>query len=83
MLYFRQVLLNHIKVAANEKEIETVIDESIRRLKTKNMNGHLIQRFILAMGQAISQAKMQDAASGVQGKNMDFALAVFRRLHKP
>ena len=82
MLYFRQVLLNHIKVAANEKEIEIVIDESIRRLKTKNMNGHLIQRFILAMSQAINQAKTQDA-SGVQEKNMDFALAIFRRLHKP
>jgi len=82
MLYFRQILLNQIKIASSEKEIETLIDESLQRLKTKNLNGHLIQRFILSMSLALSQAKVQDASDD-QEKNMDFALIVFRKLHKP
>lgn len=82
MLYFRQIVLNQIMGASNEKEIEIVIDESIQRLRTKNLNGHLIQRFILCMSLALNQSKTQ-GASVVQGKNMDFALALFRKLHKP
>jgi hypothetical protein len=82
MLYFRQVLFNKIKAASTEKEIETFIDESIQRLKIKNLNGHLIQRFILVMSQTLSQAKLQ-YASGDQEKNINFALAIFRKLHKP
>jgi len=67
-LYFRQVLLTKIKRASSEKESETVIDDSIQRLKTRNLNGHLIQRFIRVMSQTLRQAKMQDAPEGQEKK---------------
>jgi hypothetical protein len=82
MLHFRQIVLSQIMGASNQKEIEIVIDESIQRLRTKNLNGHLIQRFILSMRLALNQSKTQ-GASFVQEKNMDFALAIFHKLHKP
>lgn len=82
MIHFRQTVLHQIKSASDEKEVESVIDHSIQRLESKNVNGHIIQRFILAMDKTLYQAK-QEAASEQVEQNMDTAIGLFRRLQRP
>ena len=82
MLHFRQTVLSQIKSASDEKEIENVIDHSIHRLKSKNINGHIIQRFILAMDKTLYQAKLEDTSKKVE-QNIDIAIGLFQKLQKP
>lgn len=82
MLYFRQTVLSQIKSASDEKEIESVINHSIERLKSMNINGHIIQRFILAMDKALYQAKLEDASERTQ-QNIDIAIGMFLKLQRP
>lgn len=82
MLHFRQTVLSQIKSASDEKEIESVIDHSIQRLKSKNINGHIIQRFILAMDKTLYQAKLEDTSEKTE-QNMDIAIGMFRKLQRP
>lgn len=82
MIYFRQTVLHQIRSASSEKEVESVIDHSIQRLQSKNVNGHIIQRFILAMDKALCQAK-QEAPSEKAEQNMDIAIDLFKRLQRP
>lgn len=82
MLHFRQTVLSQIKSASDEKEIENIVDQSIRRLKARNINGHIIQRFILAMGKALDQVKLEDTSEKVE-QNMNIAIGMFRKLQRP
>ena len=82
MTHFKQTVLWQIQSASGEKEIELVVDHSIERLKSKNVNGHIIQRFIQSMDKLLRQAKVQDT-SGKAGQNMDIAIVLFRKLQRP
>jgi hypothetical protein len=82
MIYFRQTVLDKIKSASNEKEIESLIEHSIQRLKSKNVNGHLIQRYIHAMGTTLYNAKLEHSSKNTQ-LNLDVAIILFRKLHRP
>ncbi|MBL0739574.1 hypothetical protein [Chryseolinea lacunae] len=82
MLHFRQTILNQIKLASDENEIENVIDRSIQRLKSRNINGHIIQRFIIVMSKTLYQAKME-GMSEKAGQNMDIAIGMFQKLQRP
>ena len=82
MLHFRQTILSQIKSASDEKEIEIVIDNSIQRLKSRNINGHIIQRFVLSMDKMLDQAKL-DSQSEKAGHNMDIAIGLFKKLRRP
>lgn len=82
MTHFKQIVLWQIQSASDEKEIGLVVDLSIERLKSKNVNGHIIQRFILSMDKVLCQAKVQDT-SEKSGQNMDIAIGLFRKLQRP
>ncbi|HEX5167661.1 MAG TPA: hypothetical protein VFW11_00705 [Cyclobacteriaceae bacterium] len=82
MVYFRQTVLDQIKSATNEKEIENVIDDSIERLKIKQVNGHIIQRFFLNMERNLDRAKTEEVSEKMK-QNMDVAIDLFKKLQKP
>ncbi len=82
MIHFRQTVLRQIRSASDEKEVESVIEHSIQRLKSRNVNGHIIQRFIHAMDKTLIDAKLE-AASDRAGQNMHVAIELFRKLHRP
>lgn len=82
MLHFRQTILSQIKSASDEKEIERVIDNAIQRLKSKNINGHIIQRFVLAMDRMLDQAKLEGLSEKAM-HNMDIAIGLFKKLRRP
>jgi hypothetical protein len=82
MLHFRQTILSQIKSASDEKEIEMVIDNSIQRLKSRNINGHIIQRFVLAMDRTLDQAKSEGLSEKAM-HNMDIAIDLFKKLRRP
>ena len=82
MLHFRQTILSQIKSASDEKEIEMVIDNSIQRLKSRNINGHIIQRFVLAMDRTLDQAKLEGLSEKAM-HNMDIAIDLFKKLRRP
>lgn len=82
MIHFRQTVLNQIKSASNEAELEDVISDSIQRLKIKNVHGHIIQRFVLGMEQALDRERNEELSVKTL-KNMDRATDLFRKLLKP
>ena len=82
MTYFKYSVLSLIKSAADEKEVESVVQLSILRLKSRNVNGHLIQRFIVAMDNALGEAKLEEPSEKLW-QNMDTAIRLFRNLHRP
>lgn len=82
MTYYRQTILHQIKSASNKAAVEEVINDSIERLKIKNVNGHIIQRFILSMGPVLHR-EISEQPSSKALENMGFAIDVFRRLQKP
>lgn len=49
MIYFRQTIINQIKSASGEGEVNNIVNDSIRRLQIKKLNGHIIERFITSM----------------------------------
>ena len=81
MIYFRQTVLNQIKSASNEAELQDIVNDSIQRLKIKNVHGHIIQRFILGMERALDRERTE-LLSAKAMKNMDHAADLFRRLLK-
>lgn len=81
-MHFRQTVLGQIKSASDEKEIESAINHSIQRLKSKNLNGHIIQRYILAMDKILYQAKLEDTSEKAE-QNMEVAVGMFRKLQRP
>ena len=82
MIHFRQTILYQIRSASDEKEVESVINHSIQRLKSRSVNGHIIQRFIFAMDKTLYHAKLEALSEQVE-QNMDIAIVVFRRLQRP
>lgn len=81
MLYFKQTVLSQIKSAEDETDVEDVINGSIERLKFKNVNGHIIQRYIVGMKTTLSHEKTeQQSLKAIE--NLDFAIRVFAKLHK-
>ncbi|MBL0745727.1 hypothetical protein [Chryseolinea lacunae] len=82
MVDFRQRILSRIKSASNEEEVTDVIEQSIQRLKGRNVHGHIIQRFILGMSKVLSQARIE-AISEREECNVDLAIDIFRQLHRP
>jgi hypothetical protein len=81
MVYFKLTVLSRITSASDEKEIQNIVDQSIQRLKSKNVNGHIIQRFILSMDKTLNQAKL-DGTSEKEEQNMEIAIGLFRKLHR-
>ena len=81
MTYFKYSVLNQIKSAVDEKEVESVVQLSLLRLKSRNVNGHLIQRFIVAMDKTLGEAKLEEPSEKVL-QNMDTAIRFFRELHR-
>jgi hypothetical protein len=81
MTYFKYSVLNQIKSAVDEKEVESVVQLSLLRLKSRNVNGHLIQRFMVAMDKALGEAKLDDPSEEVS-QNLDTAICLFRNLHR-
>ncbi|MBA4056776.1 MAG: hypothetical protein C0490_18830 [Marivirga sp.] len=82
MIYFRQTIINQIKSASNEKEVEKAINESLQRLRIKDVNGHIIQRFILGMGKALHH-ETTEKPSAKTLENINIAIDLFKKLHKP
>jgi len=76
MTYFKYSVLSQIKSAVNEKEIENVVNLSIQRLKARNINGHLIQRFRCSL----DEARLEEPSERVL-QNVDTAIRLFRILH--
>lgn len=82
MTHFKQTVLWQIQSASDEQEVEHVVDLSIQKLRSQNVNGHIIQRFILSMDKVLRDAKLQDPAKK-KGQNMNIAIALFRKLQRP
>jgi hypothetical protein len=81
MVYFVQITLRRITSASDEEEIKNVVDHSIQRLKSKNVNGHIIQRFVLSMDKILSQAKIEGTSEKAE-QNMEIAIGLFRKLRR-
>jgi hypothetical protein len=82
MIYYKQTILNKIKSASTDTEIETVINNSIHRLKMKNVHGHIVQRFILGMVQVLHREKTEQLSVKTL-QSMDLAIDLFRKLQRP
>lgn len=82
MIHFKQSVINQIKSASNADEVEDVISDSIQRLKIKNVHGHIIQRYILGMEQALDRERTEQLSTKTL-KNMERATDLFRKLLKP
>lgn len=81
MLFFRQSVLLQIKAASDEAELERIILTSIERLKGKNVNAHIIQRFISGIGADLHREKAQEL-SAMKLSNIDTAINHFRKLQR-
>lgn len=81
MMYFRQSTLLQIKAAPDEAELERIIIASIERLKHKNVNEHIIQRFISGMGADLHREKMEEL-SAKRLSNINMAIDHFRSLQR-
>ena len=81
MMQFRQTVLGKIRAATDKQEVEHIISYSVQQLKDKNVNGHIIQRFILGMDRTLHQAK-KDETSKETEQNMNIAIALFRKLQQ-
>lgn len=81
MISFRQVVLMQIKSAPDEKEIEAVIGRSIQKLKIKNVNAHIIQRYILNMELSLHRAKAEQVTEKDM-HNINLAIDLFKGLQK-
>ena len=81
MIYFKFTVLNQIKSAVDEKEAEAVVERSIQRLKSNNVNGHLIRRFIVAMDKTLDETKLEEPSERVL-QSVDTAIRSFRKLHR-
>lgn len=81
MIHFRQITLTQIKFASSEKEVEVIVHDSIQRLKVKNINGHIIQRFIQSMMMTLSQERVEKSSTRCT-QNIDYAIGLFKNLHK-
>ena len=81
MTYFKYSVLSQIKSAVDEKEVEGVVEGSIRRLQSRDVNGHLIQRFIVAMDKTLDETRLEELSESVQ-QNVDTAIRLFRKFHR-
>jgi hypothetical protein len=81
MTYFKFTVLNQIKSAVDEKDVERVDARSIKRLMSSNVNGHLIQRFMVDMDKTQDEAKLEETSERVL-QNVDTAIRFFRELHR-
>lgn len=81
MTYFKYSVLSQIKSAGDEKEVERFVQLSVQRLKSRNVNGHLIQRFIVAMDKTLGEAKLEELSEKAR-QNLDTAIRLFRSLHR-
>lgn len=81
MLFFRQSILLQIKAASDEVELERIIITSIERLKDKNVNAHIIQRFISGIGADLHREKTKEL-SARRLLNIDTAINHFRKLQR-
>lgn len=82
MISFRQKVINQIKGASNQTEVASIIENSIQRLRIKEIHGHVIQRFILGMGLSLNR-EMTESLSVKTLENMKVAIDLFKKLHKP
>ncbi|NJM26949.1 MAG: hypothetical protein HC859_17240 [Bacteroidia bacterium] len=80
MIYYRQLVISRIKSAKNESEITDVIETSIGRLNSKNVNGHIIHRFLAGLCTGLGQS---DDLSEKERQNMDFALGIVNKFRHP
>ena len=81
MTYFKHIVLRQIKSAKDDNEVQSVIELSMQRLKSRNINGHLIQRFIVAMDKTLDEAKREDPSER-ELRNVDTTIRFFRKLHR-
>jgi hypothetical protein len=80
MTYFKHSVLSKIKSPVDEREVESFIQLSVQRLKYRNVNGHLIQRFNVAMDKTLREAKPEEPSEKVW-QNLDTAIRLFGNLH--
>lgn len=80
MTYFKHSVLSQIKSPVDEREVESFVQLSVQRLKSRNVNGHLIQRFNVAMDKTLREAKPEEPSEKVW-QNLDTAIRLFRNLH--
>ncbi len=78
-MYFRQRIISQIKSASNESEIDVLIEDFLQRMKTKNINGHIIQRFIVCMGVDIDREKTENHPAGAMS-NLSYAIDLLKKL---
>lgn len=81
MTHFMQTTLNEIKVAAGNLEVEKVIHDSLDRLQSKNVNGHLIKSYRTRMAVALLNLRGESLSSSSK-ENINMALEIFRRLNR-
>lgn len=81
MIYFRQTVISQIKSASSDKEINNFVNDSVKRLKIKNVNGHLIARFKTSMAMALVRLK-QEATADSTKHNFELALELFKKLQR-
>lgn len=60
MLFFRRTVINEIMSSSNEGNVEGLIDSAVQKLKFKNVNGHVIQRFITGMERDLRHERAGD-----------------------
>jgi hypothetical protein len=82
MMQYKQTVLHKIKSASDDQEIESVIAQSILRLKENKVNGHIIQRFVAGMDIALQHAKSDNMSEKLE-HHMNVAIDLFRKLRKP
>jgi hypothetical protein len=81
MINLRQMTLGQIKAATGDQEVEKVIHDSIDRLQSKNVNGHLIKSYITSMTMSLLNLK-KEVLSSSSKQNITKAVETFRKLNR-
>lgn len=73
MVYFSQVVTNHIMWAANEQEVMEVIDSSIDHYKSKQVR-HYVESYIMNMVVELENLKRKKEMSTKVLENVNIAI---------
>jgi hypothetical protein len=81
MTNFRQQTLGQIKSATNDKEVESVIHNSLEILQTKKINGHIIKSYMTGMTISLLTIRNEGSSSGTK-HNVAKAIEIFRKINR-
>jgi hypothetical protein len=77
----KQLTIDQIRIAVTEKEIETVIENTLEKVKRKNVNGHIVRNYMSTMTTLLLNLKREPLDYTVKD-NVNKAIEIYRKLNR-